>query len=288
MSLTKSNLAVIVSCVCIMLVLSATVFFPKVVDNLITGFASISSFSVSVAVLPGPNESNATIVPKIEPVKNSSLGFFSFRTRSKGMASIASFSEADQIEINATVYGVFEDYFILHNPENVKRDFVINFTNNFIRNMIKNMTLGPNESARISIPINTGNLEPGEYADYIFIRSGDKEEKITITLKMLSKETEPVENINPEQEQPKPITELSSEPPPEKKPAFLSIVIVFIGLLLVAGMIFLFFHLRRGMKAVNVDQGQNQRQAQVQQQSQLQEQGQAQQQGQEQQKGQGP
>lgn len=284
MSLTKSNLAVIVSCACIMLVLSATVFFPKVVDNLITGFASISSFSVSVAVLPGPNESNATIVPKTESVKNSSLGFFSFRTRSKGMASIASFSEADQIEINATVYGVFEDYFILHNPENVKRDFVINFTNNFIRNMIKNMTLGPNESARISIPINTGNLEPGEYADYIFIRSGDKEEKITITLKMLSKETEPVENINPEQEQPKPIIEPPRELSREKKPAFLSIVLVFIGVLLAAGMIFLFFHLRRGMKSANV----NQRQAQVQQQNQLQEQGQAQQQNQEQQQGQGP
>jgi hypothetical protein len=249
MSLTKSNLIIAVSCACILLVLSATVFFPKAVDNLITGFTSFSSFSVAVSVLPSPNEPNATAPLEIEPKKNMTITFFSVKTKSVRTTTKTSFSEADLIEINTTMPGVFEDYITLHNFENIKKEFIINFTANFIYGMARNITLGPNESERIPIPIDTKNLKPGEYTDFIFIRSGDHEEKITVDL-LLGEEQEEVENMNPELEQPKPIVESLSEPSPKKKPAFINIIILLIGALLVAGMVFLFLHLRRGIKAI--------------------------------------
>ncbi len=256
MSLTKSNLIVIVSCACVMLVLSSVIFFPKVVDNLITGFASISSFSVSVAVgqaSNGTNESNATTVPKKEPEKEKIITFFSYRTKPRGTAVQTSFAEEDFLEINTSASGVFEDYLTLHNYESVKKEFIINFTNSFIHDLVQNITLGPNESVRIPIPIDTRALRPGEYTDYIFIKSGEQEENVSVSLKLMAGETPVIENKTPEKEQPTPAVEQIIEQSHGKKPAFLSIVLVFIGVLLVAGMIFLFLHLRRGMKAIGSD-----------------------------------
>jgi predicted PurR-regulated permease PerM len=250
MSLTKSNLIIVVSCACILLVLSSAVFFPKVVDNLITGFTSFSSFSVAVSVLPASNESNITVPLEIEPEQNRTITFFSVKTRAGGTTPLIRFIEADYIEINTTTPGVFEDYIILHNPESVKKELIISFTTNFIYDLVQDITLEPNESIRISIPINTKNLKPGEYTDYILIRSDEREEKITVNLKLLGEEQEEVEGIIPEQEQSQPIVESPSELPREKKPAFLSIILLLIGTLLVICMVFLFLHLRKGMKAI--------------------------------------
>ena len=256
MSLTKSNLVIIVSCTCLLLVLSTAVFFPHVVDNLITGFASISSFSVGVAVSPNPNEANP--VPPLEPKKNPSLGFFSIRTKSGGLTTNAGFADADYIAINATQPGAFEDYFTLHNPDKIAKEFIINFTTNFIHDLARNITINPNESTRIIIPVDTKNLEPGEYTDYIFIRSGTQQENITVYLKLSGGETGEIEAKNPEQEQPKPAVEQIQEQSQRKKPTFLNIIIVLIGITLISCIIFLFLHLRKGINVLKNEKNEKQ------------------------------
>jgi hypothetical protein len=248
MSLKKSNTIIIISCALISLILLTIVFFPRVVDNIMTGLASIATFSASVLVNPNPNEVNTT-PPAPEPKKNITITFFSVKKKSEGTAIKTSFAEADYISINTTAPGVFEDYLALYNPENVTKEFTINFTTNFIRSIVSNITLEPNESAKIPISIDTTALGAGGYTDYVFIRSGDREEMVTITLKVLGEGKEEAESKLPEQEQPATVTEKVGEQVKEKRPVLLSIILMLLCALVVLGMI-LFLHLKKGAKAI--------------------------------------
>jgi hypothetical protein len=253
MSLKKNNIFAIIFFVIIILVISTIVIFPRVVNNIMTGFASFASLSVSLIV--SPNTSQITNPLQVEePGKNTSVAFFSARTQSKGGGVAINYVEADLITINASGAGVFQEYFVLHNPESLKKDFIINSTNNFIQNLIGAVTLEPNESRSITVLIDTAGLQPGLYTDYIMVTSGNNTQKITLTLNVFEQQQEQPEAKPPVEEKPAPVPEQVQKQAAKKNIPFLSIMIILACVVVITGAISL-AHGKKNKKGTDATKG---------------------------------
>jgi hypothetical protein len=195
MSLKSNKTTLLISCAAVLLLIfSVATLFPRMVDNAITGMAAIASFPVSVVV------GNNNIVGKVveqEKKSNQHLTFFSSANRS---------FEVDTKYLNLTAFEstVLNEYILIRNPDFRSQTLSISFTNNFISNAPQNITIPANNTARIDLEVNTKDLEPGEYDDYVYIKNSMDQEKITVHLTIIKKqeiETGMVQE-QPEKEQP--------------------------------------------------------------------------------------
>ena len=215
MSLKSHKTILLTSCaIALLLIFSFITLFPRMMDNLITGMASLASFSVSVAV--GGNNLAGNLV-KQEETNNQHLTFFpsahgSFEMNTQYMnLKYVNLTSSEANALNASI--------LLRNPYFKPQTFSISFTNTnqFISNIPQNITVPGNSTESIILNINTQNLEPGEYEDFVYIRSSLDEEKITVHLQVMKKE-EATTETPPEEEQPTQIVspiaqEITNEPP---------------------------------------------------------------------------
>ncbi|KYK25205.1 hypothetical protein AYK26_06320 [Euryarchaeota archaeon SM23-78] len=158
--------------------------------------------------------------------------------------------EPTQINITKTGTGVFTEYITLVNQRTYKQEFMISSTHTFISDVISNIVLAGNDSQEIAVNMNTTPLEPGYYTDYIYVKTGDEEQNITINLKLFEKKDEIQEPRKqeklPKEEQPKPSSLLEEKI--EKKQALIYITYALIVIALVLGVIVLFLYLKKPPK----------------------------------------
>jgi len=163
------------------------------------------------------------------------------------------FVEPNYISIITSAQGPLKANITIYNLRGEEKTFNISFTTNFIYDMRSSITLPHKDFAEIPIYMDTTGLEPGDYTDYVYVRSGDTEERVTVNLELLEAEEE-AEEKTPVQEQPKQIIigeekeQVTREMGVKKKSAMLTLLLVISSLLLLAGVVFLY--LRKKTKII--------------------------------------
>ena len=128
------------------------------------------------------------------------------------------------------------------------------FTKQFIKEIITSINVPKNEFKNISISLDTSNLNPGKYADYVTVKTGERSEKLTIELELLEPEERyPGQFKALSEQQPSTIATTNSSASQieaEKNQAKLLkiILLVALGLVLMGGVVFL--HIRSKSKTI--------------------------------------
>jgi len=142
----------------------------------------------------------------------------------------------------------------IYNLKGTEKTFNISFTTNFVYDMISSITIPHKDFVEVPVHIDTTGLKPGNYTDYVSVRSDGDEEKVIITLNLLETEVgvEGAEEKTPAKEQPRQIIGEEQKEGvirgKKVKNTLRVVLLVISGLLLMAAIVFL--HLGRRTKIV--------------------------------------
>jgi len=156
------------------------------------------------------------------------------------------FVEPNYINISSYTRGLLEAYITIYNLRGEDKNFNISYTKNFISQLAGTATVPSKGFKKIPVLMNTDRFASGKYKDYIIVKSGNREEQVTIELELL--EPQKIVIKAPTEEQPQIIPNQGGKATSDKttqgagKPLLSpmkSILIFVIGLGVIGLMVFL-------------------------------------------------